>query len=127
MMRAQAGGDVAHRLLPGDALELARAARALQRVQDAVGVVLHVRHRDALRARVALRERMVAVGAQLRQAAVLDRGDHAAQRLADATEGDPFLDRHASVESTDPEGPAGRLEFAGLYSFRTSLAGTART
>ena len=32
---------------------------------------------------------MVAVGAQLRQAAVLDRGDHAAQRLADAAEGDP--------------------------------------
>ena len=37
---------------------------------------------------------MVAVGPQLRQAAVLDRRDHAAQRLADAAEGDPLLDRH---------------------------------
>ena len=101
---AQARRDVAHRLLPGDALELARAAGAPQRVQDAVRVVLHSLHRDALRARVALRERVVAVGAELRQAAVVDRGDHAAERLADAAKGDAFLDRHASPSLPRPSG-----------------------
>ena len=77
-----------------DALELARAARALQRIDHAVGVVLDVGHRDPLGTRVAAGERVILVRAQLRQAAVLDRGDHAAQRLADAAEGDPLLDRH---------------------------------
>src|SRR5262245_57510087 len=92
--RAQAAGDVAHRLLPRDALELAGPAGALERVDHAVRAGLHVGHRDALRARIAARERMVAVGAQLLQLAVLDRGDHATQRLANTTERDPLLDRH---------------------------------
>ena len=92
---AQARRDVAHRLLPGDALELARAAGCAERVQHAVGVVLDSLHRDPLRARVPPRERVVAVGAELCQAAVLDRGDHAAERLTDAAESDAFLDRHA--------------------------------
>jgi hypothetical protein len=48
---------------------------------------------------------MVLVGAQLRELPVLDRRDHAAKRLADATEGDPLLDRHA-VSLTGVTSPA---------------------
>ena len=44
--------DVAERDLPGHSLELAAAA-ATQRMQDAVWIVLHLDHRDPLRAGVA--------------------------------------------------------------------------
>jgi hypothetical protein len=93
----EAAGDVRHRLLPRGALELARAAGALERVEDAVRVVLDPGHRDSLRARITAGERVFGVRAQLRQAAVLDRRDHPAEGFADPAEGDAFLDRHPSV------------------------------
>ena len=62
--------------------------RLAQRVQHAVGVVLHVGHRDPLGARVAGRQRVIGVGPELGDAAVLDRRDHPAVGLADAAEGD---------------------------------------
>ncbi len=65
--RPQALADLVERLRPGDALERAVLAAA-QRVQDPVGVVLDLGHRDPLRAREARRERMVGVGPDLGQA-----------------------------------------------------------
>ena len=61
---------------------------------DAIRVVLDVRHRDALGTRLALAQRMLAVGAQLRDHPVLDRGDHAAVRFADAAERDLLFSGH---------------------------------
>src|SRR6185436_6804265 len=92
--RSQTGGDVAHRLLPADLLELAGATRAPQGIDHAIGVVLHALHRNSLRTGVPAREWVLGVGTKLGQAAVFDRRDHAAERLADAAKGDAFLDRH---------------------------------
>ena len=83
--RPQARADVIERLLPRDALKGAVDALA-QRVCDPIGVVLHLDHRDALRTRIAARERVVGIGPELDDAVAVDRGDHAAVRLADAAE-----------------------------------------
>src|SRR6266536_6048208 len=90
----QTGADRLHRLPPSRPLELARAADALERMQDPVGIVLNVGHRDPLRACVAPGKGVLAIGPELLETAVGDRRDHPAERLADATERDPLLDRH---------------------------------
>jgi hypothetical protein len=86
-----ARADVVERLLPRNAAKGAVSAPA-QRVRDPIGVVLHVEYRDALRAGIAARERVVGVGAELDDAIAVDRRDHAAVRLADPAERHlPFL------------------------------------
>ena len=76
--------DIAKRLVPGHLFESGR--RAAQRRGDAIGVVLHLGERDALLAGETRRQRVVFVGAQRDEPAVLDGRDHAAQRLADPAE-----------------------------------------
>ena len=82
--------DVGHRLVPGHRLEPVRSAP--QRGGDAVGIVDDLGERDALLAGEARGQRMVLVGAQRDQTPVVDRRDHAAQRLADPAERRPLLD-----------------------------------
>ena len=68
---------------------------------------------------------MVAVGAQLREPAVLDRRDHPAQRLADATEGDPLVHRHAASLPDVAEPDRDSRPILQVYTrFLDSLAGT---
>ena len=86
----QPRSDLLQRRLPADPLELA-VGPAPQRMQDPVGVVLDVGHRDPLRAGKPGREGVIVVGPQLGQLPVLDRGDHPAEGLADAAVGDSFL------------------------------------
>ena len=88
--RAEPLADLVERRLPGDALEAPVGAAAL-RMQDPVGVVLDLGHRDPLRAREAARERVLLVGPELRHPPVLDRRDHPAERLADPAVGDLLL------------------------------------
>jgi hypothetical protein len=96
---AQPRADVRQGVVPRHALELA-IRTAPERVRHAVGVVLHVGHRDPLGARVAARQRMVGVRPQLRHATVLDRGDHPTVGLADTTERDDRLRAHVDAEPT---------------------------
>src|SRR4051794_2121350 len=49
---------------------------------------------------------MLAIGAKLCEATVIDRRDHPAEGLADPAEGDALLDRHPRGESTDNGGSA---------------------
>ena len=85
-------------LLPGDRLEAA-VVRDAERMGHAVRVVLHTDHRDALGAGEALRQRVVAVRAQLDELAVLDRRHEAAERLADPAVGDVLLGGHGRREA----------------------------
>ena len=57
-------------------------------------------HRDPLRTGEALRQRMVAVRAQLDELAVLHRRHEAAERLADPAVGDVLLGGHGRHEAT---------------------------
>jgi hypothetical protein len=91
--RAQAPADVAQRLLPRHTLEAFGAGPPAHRVHDAVGVILHLGHRDALGAGVAPRQRVLAVGPQARDAAVVHGRDQAAVGFADPAEGDAVV-RH---------------------------------
>ena len=118
--------------LPGDALELARAADPLERMQHAVGVVLDLGHRDALGARKARESGCSRSGRSCCQPAVLDRRDHAAQRLADAAEGDALLDRHRG-RSLPPggvpqseNGTLGHCRTAGLQGYTRRYPGRER-
>ena len=88
------------------ALELARAADALERMEHTVGVVLDPGHRDPLGTRITRESGCSRSGPKLRQAAILDRRDHPAQRLADPAEGDALLDRHRAPSLPAKRGPA---------------------
>ena len=88
--------DVGHRLVPGDLFEPVWPAP--QWDGDPVGVVDHLGERDALLAGEARRQRMVLVGAERDQSPVVDRRDHAAQRLADPAERRPLLDARCHVD-----------------------------
>ena len=85
--RAEALADLVERRLPVDPLE-GPVGPAPLRVEDPVGIVLDLGHRDPLRAGEAARQRVLLVGAELRDAAVLDGRDHPAERLADPAVGD---------------------------------------
>ncbi len=82
--RLETRGDVVQRLVPGAGLELTRATDALHRREQPVGVVDDLGHCDALGAEESLAVRVVLVGAELDQLAVLDGRDQAALRFADA-------------------------------------------
>ena len=86
-------GDIVHRFVPGDFQEGAVRLSAHRR-GDPVRVVDHLGERDALLAGEPRRHRVLLVGAQPHQPAVLDIGHHPAQRLADAAERGPALSRH---------------------------------
>src|SRR4029077_17246215 len=97
----QPAADLADGLLPGDAPP--RRALALHRMQDAIGVVGHLVEGDALGTRVAAREDVIGIGTEPRDAAVLDRRDHAAVDLADAAVRDLLLDlRHRRLLLSRP-------------------------
>ncbi len=93
--------DLVERGLPVDPL-VAPVRTAALRMQDPVGIVLDLGHRDPLRAREPPRQRMLLVGAELRDAAVADGGDHPAERLADPAVGDVLGDAHCPVLAAYP-------------------------
>ena len=102
--RAQARADVIQRGVP---VHLAEAAvgLALQRAQDAVGVVADAGERGALGADETLRLRMIRVAAQLEDLAVLHGGDQPARGLADASE-DLLVDGGGGGQHGDAPGVA---------------------
>jgi hypothetical protein len=93
--RGQPGCDVGQRLVPADRLET--GGGLAQRGGDAVGVVDHLGECDALLAREARGQRMVLVWAKRDEAAVVDRRDHAAERLTDPAERRLVLDHTTTI------------------------------
>jgi hypothetical protein len=89
-------GDVRHRLVPADRFECAVGDTA-QRGGHPIGVVDHFGERDALLTGETCRQRVILIGPQGHQPAVLDGGNHAAQRLADPAERRLLLDGHAVI------------------------------
>jgi hypothetical protein len=87
--------DLVQRLVPRHGLQ--PTAAAPQRMEDAVGVVLNVGHRDPLGAREPRRQRVLGVGTDPRHLPVLDRDPQPAQRLADPAVGDPLLARDSGL------------------------------
>ena len=102
--RAEPLADLVERGLPGDALEAA-VGSAPERMEDPIGVVLDLGHRDPLGAGEALRERVIGVGSELRHLAVVDRGDEAAERLADPAVGDVLGRAHDFPAQPTPAPP----------------------
>ena len=82
--RRQPASDIGHRLVPAHLLE--SGGGPAQRSGHAIGVVDDLGERNALLAGEPRGQWVLLVRAQRDEPAVLDGGDHAAQRLADPAE-----------------------------------------